>query len=438
VNPAKTYTIPPATIKVVSENGGSATTPVVTLIPSINPVSGVTVVADKSSPQLTGTTIVFSASATGGTGSYEYRFQLHDGAVWSQVQNYSPTNSWAWVNPSPGTYTLAVTARNAGAVDDVGSATTQLIYTISPLPAPATGATIAATPASPKPVGTSVIFSATGSGGSGTYEYEFQMHNGTSWSIVQSYTSASNWVWNSAAATPGNYTVQVSVRSAGSTAAFEATAATAFSLTPVVSPPAPATGATLTASPTAPQPVGTSVVFTAGGVGGSGTYEYEFNVHNGTSWTKVQNFSTVNSWVWNTTGAATGSYTIQVNVRSAGSTAAFEGFVTTGYTLTPAVVAPAPATGATISATPASPQPAGTPFVVFSAAGSGGSGTYEYEFWVHNGVSWSKVQSYSSTANFAWNTSALATGVYTIQVNVRSAGSSAAFEAVGTTNFEIQ
>ena len=93
---------------------------------------------------------------------------------------------------------------------------------------------------------------------------------------------------------------------------------------------APATGVTLTPppSPASPQAPGASVLWTAVAGGGSGNYQYQFWLNDGTSWSIAKPYGATNdnTWTWNTTGLATGTYSVQVWARSAGSTAAYEAF----------------------------------------------------------------------------------------------------------------
>jgi hypothetical protein len=106
-----------------------------------------------------------------------------------------------------------------------------------------------------------------------------------------------------------------------------------------------------------------------------------------------------------------------------------------GYSLTSASAA----TGATLVPDKTTPQPTTTPGgVTFTASGQGGTGSYEFEFWLNNGVSWTKVQNMSTSSTWNWNTALASTGNYTIQVNVRSLGSTAPYEAIQATVFELQ
>jgi hypothetical protein len=82
---------------------------------------------------------------------------------------------------------------------------------------------------------------------------------------------------------------------------------------------------TLTPSPASPQTVGAKVTFTAAATGGSGSYEYQFVRRDPQGvWTTVRAYSSAATWTWGTTGAATGTYSIQVWARNAGSTGTYD------------------------------------------------------------------------------------------------------------------
>jgi hypothetical protein len=84
-----------------------------------------------------------------------------------------------------------------------------------------------------------------------------------------------------------------------------------------------------------PQTVGTSVVFTAGGTGGSGSYEYRFWLYSAGAWALVQDYSTTSTWACDTSALPAGSYTPYVHVRSVGSTASSEAHTGFGYVISP-------------------------------------------------------------------------------------------------------
>jgi hypothetical protein len=288
--------------------------------------------------------------------------------------------------------------------------------------------TLSPNPTSPVTQGTAVNFTAVVSGAAaGDYEFEFHLWSGVSWSLQQGYST--NSVWTLPATTPaGLYTVQVNSRRVGSSAEQELTArVTNFQVSTAAAPAA--TGVTLTDTPTGSQINGNTVSFQATGQG-STAYEYEFWLWSGVSWALVQSYSSVDTWVM-PSNTQIGLHTIQVNVRGAGRTVEKDAETRiANYRILASA-----ATGVTLTATPANSQTAGNT-VSFQAAGQG-STAYEYEFWLWSGVTWELVQVYSSTDTWIMP-GTTPPGLYTIQVNVRSAGSSVEKDAqMRITNYQI-
>ncbi|MEW6290510.1 MAG: multicopper oxidase domain-containing protein [Thermodesulfobacteriota bacterium] len=224
-----------------------------------------------------------------------------------------------------------------------------------------------------------------------------------------------------------SYDYRVSAYNAAGSSPFSNTA------TGNATAPPPATGATLAANPPSPQLSGTQVTFTAGGAGGSGTYEYRFSINGpGTNnvLTVVRAYSASSTFLWTPALTDIGNTTVVVDVRSAGSTAGSEAAASLIYR-----AVPPPATGATLGATPASPQVTGTQ-VTFTAAGAGGSGTYEYRFSI-NGPGTNNVltvvQPYSAGNLLLWTPTMADIGAdTTVVVDVRSAGSLTDSEAAAS------
>ncbi|MHB8773461.1 MAG: hypothetical protein ACYC7J_20920, partial [Syntrophales bacterium] len=179
-----------------------------------------------------------------------------------------------------------------------------------------------------------------------------------------------------------------------------------------------------------------SITFTAAASGGSGSYQYYFTYRTPAgSWVAARAHSSTPTWAWNTTGQAAGVYTIQVWARNAGSAASVEAYKSLSYTLTTGT---GPVSSVTLTPNLSSPRAVGT-VVTFTAAASGGSGSYQYYFTYRTPAgSWVAARAYSSTPTWAWNTTGLATGVYTIQVWARNAGSAASYEAYKSLSYTLQ
>jgi FtsP/CotA-like multicopper oxidase with cupredoxin domain len=295
------------------------------------PAASVALTANPASPQAAGAVVTFTAAGAGGSGTYQYRFWLKTGATWAPVQPYGPSNTWAWNTAGlpDGTYYVQVDVRNAGSTV-TREATKVLTYAVNSA-TPITGLALAANPASPQQAGSVVTFTATPTGGSGSIEYRFWLKTGATWAVVQNYGAANTWQWPTEGLPPGTYYVQVDARNVGSPNARDIAKVLRYDI--VAPPPPPATGVSLVSDLPSPQAAGTAVTFTAAGQGGSGDYQYRFWLKTGPTWAIVQNYGAAGTWQWTTGAAAPGTYFVQVDVRSAGSTANRDAARVMSYTI---------------------------------------------------------------------------------------------------------
>ncbi len=409
-------------------------------ISSVTPATGATISSNLARPRVYGTSIVLTGGGVGGSGTYEYQFLLKGpatGNVLTVVRPYSTTSTWTWDTTiaDVGTSTVYVYVRSQGSTAAM-EASANLLYYITNF-APATGATLTSNLVSPRGYGTAITFTGGGSGGTGTYEYQFLLKGpatGDVNTVVRPYSTTATWTWNTALADVGSNTVTVYVRSQGNTAPLDAQKSMSYSVTGIPT----ATGATLTSDLARPRIYGTSITFTGGGSGGTGTYEYQFLLNGpstGNVNTVVRAYSTTSTWTWNTTLADIGTSTITVRVRSQGSTVASEATTFQVYYIT----ANAPATGATLTSDLASPSTAGTP-ITFTGGGIGGTGTYEYQFYLKGpatGNAMSAIGPYSTTATWTWNTTTADIGTSTVYVYVRSQGNTAPLDAQKSASYTI-
>ena len=197
----------------------------------------------------------------------------------------------------------------------------------------------------------------------------------------------------------------------------------------------PATAVTLSPSSASPAFIGDNVVFTGVASGGSGNYEYQFWLYNGDgTWTVKKPYATPgNTWTWDTAGLPAGTYYVDVSARNAGSTAPWEVYQVALYVLQAGAV-----TGVTLTPSPS------TAFVgdnvVFTGAASGGSGNYEYQFWLYNGDgTWTVKKPYATPGNtWTWDTAGLPAGTYLVDVSARNAGSVVAWDIFQVVPFVLQ
>jgi fibronectin type III domain protein len=173
----------------------------------------------------------------------------------------------------------------------------------------------------------------------------------------------------------------------------------------------PPTSVLLTSDLSSPQAVGTQVTFTAQALGGTGNYEYKFWVMQDGKWRMVQDYSSSQNFVWTVTDDIDN---ITVWSRNEGSSDTWQVYKEMTFNADNS-----PPTSVSLASDLPSPQPVGTQ-VTFTAQALGGTGNYEYKFWVMQDGKWRMVQDYSSSQNFVWN---LMNNIDYIVVWSRSAGS---------------
>jgi hypothetical protein len=322
--------------------------------------------------------------------------------------------------PSEKVFELSIPAQVTG--DRFTSYRSERIPDLYPSPM---SVNVNADPQTPRvfPVGP-VTFSALATGGSGNYEYEFWIRSPAGvWTQGQIYSGDNTFQFTPTSI--GSWTIQARVRNVGSSAVLNALGGLLFN----VVGSSPVTSVNLDASPEHPALLPANVTFTAAASGGSGSYEYEFWVRNPAGrWTREQTYSGNPEFLWTPTGG--GTWAIQARARNVGSAVSFE--VTGGMLYE--VIGPADSVGVS-SDTPSPAQfPVGT--VTFTATALGGSGNYQYEFWVRDPTgTWVREQVYSAADEFLWV--APGVGNWTIQARARNFGSVDAIEAVGGLHFSV-
>ena len=84
------------------------------------PLTLTSLTPDSTAPQPPGTTVTFTATATGGTAPYSYKWWVSDGTTWTVVQSWTASNTYAWTptvaNPNA---QVAVWVRSVGITADI-------------------------------------------------------------------------------------------------------------------------------------------------------------------------------------------------------------------------------------------------------------------------------------------------------------------------------
>ena len=305
---------------------------------TVPPLTAVALAAKPASPQPENTAITLTATPTGGGGQVQYLFRVGysdaAGWHWSNINStYTTTASCTWTPAAVESYTLVVWARLIGHTANYDAYTSQGYQVTVP---PLTAVALKATPATPQPVNSVIKLTATPTGGGGQVQYLFRVGytNATGWiwtNLNSSYTTTATCTWTPTAV--GTYTLVVWARVIGHTATYDQYATQVYQVTV-----APLTAVALSATPTSPQQVNTTITLAATPTGGGGQVQYLFRVGyqgaTGWQWTNLNNgnYTTTATCSW--TPATAGTYSLVVWARLVGDPANYDQYQAIPYQIT--------------------------------------------------------------------------------------------------------
>jgi lysophospholipase L1-like esterase/chitodextrinase len=266
--------------------------------------------------------ITFTATAAGGTG-LQYKFLMYTAASgWAVGQDFSSSRTFMWYPPQ-GQNAVQVWIRDTGSAAFYEDWMSTGLFSVVVSPPKLTG--IGANVALPAAPTTTITWTASASGGTGVVEYKFLHYNlaANAWSVLRDWSGSHQASWVPGVSNSGWHALQVWVRTAGSTVAWEDWRATDYFL--VTAP----TAVNLTPNRAlSGLKVGDLVTWTANVSGGAGPWEYQFLTFDGTSWKLLQPYSTQNTFSWFPPAE---TCALQVWVRAAGSLAYWEQYQSSGY-----------------------------------------------------------------------------------------------------------
>lgn len=186
----------------------------------------------------------------------------------------------------------------------------------------------------------------------------------------------------------------------------------------------------LTSDVPSPQMVGSRVNWRASAVGGTAPYEFQWSLYQASGWA-VGDWTSAATWTW-VPSAASSDYIVRVAVRSGGSSNA-TGEMSQSL---PFVVTATRVAAVSVTSNLPPPQRLGKT-VQFSATAAGGTGAYEYRWFVWDGTTWIAATRWIPTPTWSWSPAAV-NDRYAIRVWVRSLGATTDVpEATATVAFPI-
>jgi alpha-amylase len=225
------------------------------------------------------------------------RFVVFDGTVWKRITEYSSVTTAKWTPTKAGTYQVCAQVKDA-----TGKMVEQRkTYVINPT---ITINSYTASAQSPQTAGNTISLSATATGGTGALQTRFVVFDGTTWTRISEYSSATTAKWTPTKA--GTYQVCTQVKDATGKMVE-------LSKTYVINPTI--TINSFTSSVPSPQTVGNKITLNANATGGTGSLQTRYSAFDGTKWTMIKDYSTATTAVW--TPIKTGTYQVWIDVKDA-------------------------------------------------------------------------------------------------------------------------
>ena len=287
------------------------------------------------------------------------------------------------------------------------------------------GATLGAFPSGAAAVGKRVDFNASSST-CALPQYEFLLQpTGGSWSVVQPWSDASTWSWDTSREATGGYNVEVRVRDRFSDVSPPGDYESHATVTEALTTP-PCASVSVTPDRISPAQIGSTISLTAQS-DKCGTPRYEFwMLRPGSStWVDAQPYSTSPTFMWNTAGMPAGTYRFSVWARDSNSAGLSHGALGSwdAYGSLTFVLTSFPTCN--LLKGYVSPDFAYAGQYVSISAGSSYCPNPLYQFWLlaPGSSKWVVAQAYSSNFMFFWNTNGWVGGTYTVSIWAKDAGS---------------
>jgi len=380
--------------------------------------TGITASVNTTSPKPAGTQITVTATAAtcAGGETAEYRFLwFQDGTSnYGFIRDYAPGLSAVWNTTgfASGKYQIVAYARHVGYPYSYES------YAYVP-----NGFVIGnscnvmnsftTSPTSPQGVGTQVSLtaSATCTGGTAQYRFAYLAPGASSYVDVGPFGAATQ-NWNTTGLPPGRYSLIAYARAAGSQSSQESYLYNSYSLGAVC------TGASFSASPPSPQAIGTNITLTGTASCATPEFRFSYRLNGNSTWITIgSGGDSTSPQTWSTTGLASGLYNLLVEARSVGNVGPFESANTMNFAVG------STCSSVTESASPASTSAVGTQVTLTGNASCSGGATAEYRYkYQTGGGAYALLRDYGPAA-FVWDTTLFASGIYSILVEARAAGS---------------
>jgi hypothetical protein len=386
-------------------------------------VSAVTLTSNLAAPQPVSSTIVWTASPAGGANTVHYKWFISadGGNSWTSTGPWSTASQLPWTPTTVNAnYRVAVWVKRATNDSGEPEASAEKAFAIGERkPETVSSVTLASNVASPQAVSSNVVWTAAAASNAGALSYKWFLSNdgGGSWTSMGSWASSNQFAWTPTVAN-ANYRIAVWVKHASNTSdSGEAASEQAFAITERA-----VASLTLTANVASPQPLSTTIQWTATQAGGTGAIVYKWFISNdgGGSWTSTGPWTSSHQLTW-TPAAVGANYRVAVwGKRASNSNDSAEATAETPFAIIDRAVS-----SVALASNVASPQPLSST-ITWTATPTGATGALVYKWFISGdgGTSWTSAGPWVASHQLTWTPTA-ASSTYRVAVWVKRASNAA-------------
>ena len=335
---------------------------------------------------------------------------------------------------------VAVSAGSA--LGAVAMLTASLPATAVPALASTACSSVTASANPPTDTGPGIMVAITGTASGCTnplYKFWILYPNSSTWQVVQGYgANSATYNWDTSSKPPGVYRFGIWARDAGSAGTVSNQygtwdAFTNLDYTLKAWPYTPCSPFNAGYSSSPPQQVGTVVTVSANGPNSTcpnPRYQFWIRYPNSSNWQMAHTYAASATFTWNTSGYPAGAYAFQIWARDASSPGAYQasyGSWDAYENLAYYQLTSSPCQRVSASASPSSPQAAGTAITVTGFPFGCPNPRFQFELLASGSQTWQVVQPYSANSTFNWDTTEAVNGTYRFIVKVRDTSSVGVF-----------
>jgi cysteine-rich repeat protein len=284
------------------------------------------VTTSPATPQSVCSTIVLSATATcTGSTTPEFRYFYYGPGSSSAtpIGSWSSTPfSWNTTGLPPGRYAFLAYARGVGNNSDQESSGYSAALQLG---ANCPSVSMSASPSAPQAAGTVVTLTANAGCTPAEYRFLYRLWGSSAWLPIGDWTSSNTQSWDTAGLASGNYEAYVDARIAGHVGA-EVNTQLSYLVGDVCST------VSLSASPSGPHPIGTTVSLSASSTctnGATAEYQFYYRTPSGVL-TLIRDWGPATT-DWSTASLSPGNYSTYAYARAQGNSDLYEAVAQSNY-----------------------------------------------------------------------------------------------------------